>query len=348
MLQQTQYLEETEKTTESTPIPTLETSEPESRLSRKQQKSVLLETRGDARDIEDWLEFLRDKKKPRWRERRLAIERLASACLTPEQREETIDLLVATAKSDSSLLKFAVRRGIIGAIGAGGLIAATLIWNFLGDIGSTNPITLFLFSILIAIGFTPLLALVFCGVFAIEGRKMNRVRMTALKALADMRAVEGLGVLLTAAKMPSQLRQFDGALLGMLDSLTPMHYGTLPTHAVPLLCDMIGHEHRSLGKSVMDTRVIILLKALGNIGDGRALAFVTKLVQTGKTDSVRIVARDVVPILEERKRMENEFGMLLRHSSVPINPKNDLLRAAHSQPDIQYETLVRPVETPME
>jgi len=345
MLQQTQHSEET---TEQTPIPMLDTSEQEPRLSRNQQRTALWESSSDPQNIVDWLEFLRDKKKPRWRERRLAIERLASARLTPEQREETIELLVAAAKSDSSLLKFAVRRGIIGAIGAGGLIATTLIWNLFGEIVRTHPLTVFFVSVLIAIGFTPLLALVFCGIFAVEGRKMNRVRMTALKALAEIRAVEGMGVLLTSAKTPSQLRQFDGALLGLLNSLTPMHYGTLPTEAVPLLCDMIAHEHRSLGKNMADARVIILLKSLGSVGDGRALAFVTKLVQTGKTDSVRVVARDVVPILEERKRMENEYGMLLRHSSVPVNPKNDLLRAAHAHADTQHETLVRPVETPME
>ena len=345
MLQQTQHSEET---TEPAPILTSEPSEPESRLSPKQQKSALLETGSDPRNIEDWLEFLREKKKPRWRERRLAIERLSSAHLTPEQHEETVALLVATAKTDSSLLKFAVRRGIIGTVGVGGLIATTLVWNLLDEILRTNPLLILLVSALIGIAFTPLLALVFCGIFAVESHKMNRVRTKALKALAEMKAVEGLGVLLTAAKNLSQLRQFDGALLGLMDFLTPMHYGTLPTEAVPLLCDMIAHEHRSLGKSTADARIIILLKALGSVGDGRAFAFVTKLMQTGKTDSVRIVARDVVPILEERKRMENEYGMLLRHSSVPLNPKNDLLRAAHSHPDTQYETLMRPVETPME
>ena len=74
--------------------------------------------------------------------------------------------------------------------------------------------------------------------------------------------------------------------------------------------------------------ILTILNALEHIGDSGALSPVNRLAEKGAFASVRARATNLIPLLEERRRQENDRSMLLRGSAEPRS-KASLLRPAY-------------------
>jgi hypothetical protein len=168
------------------------------------------------------------------------------------------------------------------------------------------------------------------------------VRVAAADALSRLCVPETCGVLAGALydPRPAIRRAAAVGFRATLPRLTPEHYGALDTLAVPNLCRVLQHPDTSLA--------LAALTALEKVGDGRALPFVARAAQRGRSPEARALAARVLPLLQERLRQEQDRRILLRGASAPPTDAAWLLRAAdRSEPP---EQLLRPLSpmTPAE
>ena len=112
------------------------------------------------------------------------------------------------------------------------------------------------------------------------------------------------------------------ALYRVLPKLKEDHFGLLKSHTVPALT-------RLLERSFDEELRLIILEALGKIGDGRALAAVAYVSDNG-TPTERACAARILPILRERRRKERDPRLLLRAAAESEDTRDLLLRPAES------------------
>ena len=86
---------------------------------------------------------------------------------------------------------------------------------------------------------------------------------------------------------------------------------------------------------------LIILEIFEKTGDSRALKAVQTVSRDGFASSVRTRASEILPILKETARLENDRSFLLRGSERPLN-SHELLMPAYSIPDTKGEELLRP------
>jgi hypothetical protein len=97
-------------------------------------------------------------------------------------------------------------------------------------------------------------------------------------------------------------------------------------------------------KETDEALLLVVLEALGRVGDGRAVLPVERLEKKGRTAQIRRAAAAILPILRDRQDKENAHATLLRASTTPNDAPNVLLRPAHFVQDGSPLELLRPVD----
>ncbi len=128
------------------------------------------------------------------------------------------------------------------------------------------------------------------------------------------------------------------SLLSALTAVHSEHYGLLPRDATLSLCDVLSDEDEELA--------LPTLEALGRAGTGAAVQPVRRLAEDSKSEAIRSSAATVLPILEERLRIETGAARLLRPADSPEVPAEVLLRPASSATGVPEEQLLRPSDRP--
>jgi hypothetical protein len=176
-----------------------------------------------------------------------------------------------------------------------------------------------------------------------EDGRMNCLRAAALRTCGRLRLLDSLGMVNDALFYAPGLEQTRGchqvrqaaleALPLMASALTPEDYGQVPSDFVPNLCRALYHPD--------DAIVILVLDALAKVGDGRAVKPVARMVERGRTPELCAAAARILPILEERERLEAAPHILLRASEPPAVKPEELLRPAAVGSETEPATLLR-------
>ncbi len=168
------------------------------------------------------------------------------------------------------------------------------------------------------------------------------VQMTNIVAQLPVSDIRAIGPLLEALHYADMDGIPQRALLDLLPCLVPADAVLFSDiHRVNL--------NRALSESNTDL-VIQTLKALERIGDGRAIAPVSRLA-AGKGSArynadVLHAALHCLPILEARAVYDTENQTLLRSACIPFAPNADLLRPVEELTDVRAYTLLRPAVIP--
>lgn len=167
--------------------------------------------------------------------------------------------------------------------------------------------------------------------------KYCRLRQTRLliASICDLGHPNGIEALAGAIrqKYVSEIASF--AMAGLVARLKPEHYSTAPANTVPSLCE-------ALPKADVETTLVIL-RALGIIGDGRAIKDVERLSENSPTPEISQAASELLPILLQREFDRNMQAQLLRASQEGPDERHDLLRAAAGGSEEDPELLLRAV-----
>jgi hypothetical protein len=214
----------------------------------------------------------------------------------------------------------------------------------------------------------------FIGVFfffftwgAAEVAANPRRKETAL-ALARARDPKAIGVLAKAARDGDPATQ-EAAIQGLLSILPTVRASDrehVDSDAMSALLALLPwKEGMSVGTNAADVALkLAILRALEQIGDGRAipavkrlqspprvaglvLGFLDRRFHIGARDRIEQVcraARDCLPFLEERAAAERLRDRLLRPAMAPTRGPDLLLRPAGGSPTTPDELLLRPVE----
>jgi HEAT repeat protein len=180
--------------------------------------------------------------------------------------------------------------------------------------------------------------------YAIDEDRINRGRALAASTLGRLRVPESVGSLAYACTDSRLTVQWEArmALEQVLPLLTPEHYGQLPANTTLHLCSLLDDgDNKRTGWKQRPQLALMVLEALGNAGDGRAVPMVTQLIQRGVPDHIRTTALQVLPILEERRRQEEAAQILLRASNAEGMGADVLLRPTAAQSTTPPEQLLR-------
>jgi HEAT repeat protein len=121
------------------------------------------------------------------------------------------------------------------------------------------------------------------------------------------------------------------ALFHILPTLDEYNCAEMNTGLTVRLCRLLRHRDAGL--------VIEAVEALGRVGNGTAMAPVEQLAEKSKNEVVREKALLILPILKERRRLEELHGTLLRASGLPTADHALLRPAAHAGNDNAKELL---------
>jgi hypothetical protein len=147
------------------------------------------------------------------------------------------------------------------------------------------------------------------------------------------------------------LRELAASALSRIAAmLRPEDYGSLPNRTVPGLCYALAKAEFPLGGGKPDPQtVMVVLQALGVIGDGRAIKAVERIAKVSHIIEAREAATRLLPILHQRAAESQASGQLLRPSSAAADAQEVLLRAAAGSAETDSsEVLVRATAGPEE
>ncbi len=184
-----------------------------------------------------------------------------------------------------------------------------------------------------------------------EYLRKRRIQFYSALSLGRLGMPESAGALATAALNAhgdiSKAACY--SLMKVLPSVNPEHFGLLSSKSVRDLCKIVTRLDSSVNRpfalakesekraiavakgqkeSDRERDILTILNALEHIGDSGALSPVNRLAEKGAFASVRARATNLIPLLEERRRQENDRSMLLRGSAEPRS-KASLLRPAY-------------------
>jgi hypothetical protein len=186
---------------------------------------------------------------------------------------------------------------------------------------------------------------------ALDLKRNNFVRATAITALGRLCVPETVGVLAQAwTETNGRVRHAaEPALMAVLPTLTEAHYAELPSGTIIRLC---GALYRALYTFPYDPAspeyrrheilILLLLDALGKVGDGQAVPVVSEMAEMRASDHVRQKALEILPILQERQEQERAKEVLLRAASAPETPSEELLRPATATAETAPQQLLQP------
>jgi HEAT repeat protein len=266
----------------------------------------------------------------RWRRRAVAAYLLSLMTLDEEHREIAARALCRVVDDrtpvnlagdaflrtgEIAVVAFLVAT-VIGALGGGMVgVMKALAWGapFIGSISAFALIPSFIAS---------------------ELAHREAITLHSAWALASLKSPHSMGTLARAAS-DSNFRVRNIAILTIARicrTITADHYDQLSSEITPGLCRLLSHAD--------DKLVMVVLEALNKVGDGRAVQPVATVARRGVTGGVRSYAAYLLPILEERKRHENDPIRLLRPASA--SPAQQLLRPASQGGPANSAYLLRP------
>ena len=176
-------------------------------------------------------------------------------------------------------------------------------------------------------------------------KRMNRIRARALLTLGRWREPRHLSLLLREyVEKKGRVRlAAEVALREVLPLLETGDTGERAADFVPNLCRaLLRKERQVLDYTPREEALeILILEALGKVGDGHAVPTVQRLARGGRTPCLRELAGSILPILQARSRQATDPDQLLRGADRPENPSATLLRPAH-EASTPSEQLLRP------
>ena len=175
---------------------------------------------------------------------------------------------------------------------------------------------------------------------------MDKAAGEALEQLNDTSAIPGLVAVATGVRPPSARRAAKHALQHLLPLVGSDNTKTLTAEQERGLVQLILQNVR------FEPLALTALKSLEFIGTGQSAAFIEKLIRGLDSpnddlvpSTIRTEAQRLLPMLQERKRNEQQMAVLLR----PAEPASQelLLRPAAEvkvDAEIEREQLLRPGE----
>ncbi len=298
----------------------------------------------------------------KWRERVVAAWCLAECDMSEEAREDALEALrvLVIGKGffcNLEWIELSVARGVLVAAAIiaplklasvsfwpeelGGAMGALLVWTATVVIGS-----------LLAAPLAALPMLVYSRIR--ESANLYYAMAEAARTLGRLSDPLSVGLLARAASHRNVpfAQAAREALPSALAAVRQEHYAQLPLDATPAMCELLYSPDRQ--------DAIPVLYALGRAGDGRAAGPVRWLIDSARTQlvlghdaaareveqAVVSAGESVLPILEERLRLETDSARLLR----PASPESDeslvLLRPAGAANAVPEEQLLRPSAGP--
>lgn len=234
----------------------------------------------------------------RWREREMAAWTLGRMNLTDEDRDAAAGTLLGVLENAwrESLWEKSARI-LLRSASVGSAIGFILFIALSRGPGFFEALTMMSIT---AIPFVTPFSLVY------DGLLNDRSRAAAARALGHLAVPEAVGPLAVAMfdKNPRVRAAAAIALHEVLPALKKEHFGRLGLESMNALGRALSHPDTSL--------VFKLLNALKLIGTGSAAPYVEKVVQSGRTMKLKDTAAEVLAVLRERQRRENEGGKLLR------------------------------------
>jgi hypothetical protein len=138
------------------------------------------------------------------------------------------------------------------------------------------------------------------------------------------------------------------ALARVAPALQPGRYGVLRSQSVAALCHALDLANTHITGTLDPQTPLMILQALGVIGDGRAIKAVERAAKEPSSPEVGEAAANLLPLLKQRADESQATGQLLRASSASAaDGKKVLLRAASGRADATAPgVLVRASERP--
>jgi HEAT repeat protein len=289
--------------------------------------ALLRDGRFSLPEIEPLRRALRNPSANRWRERQAAAWALGHLELNAEQQADAAETLVAVLANrlpeDTARLGRSCLRTFLASC------VLCTVWR-LSFVEAPLSLLLFMSCLLCAGPCIPASLL-------LDDRRVNRVRAFAATALGRLQLPETTAPMAAALHDDSLVvrEAASETLPAVLRTLTPDYYGWLGAQAVPDLCRALNRWNLRLP----------ILEALEKVGDGRAVKPAERLLAEDPALEIQETLQRALPILQERKKREQESSMLLRGASSPQAAPDQLLRPAEANATTTApEQLLRPSE----
>ena len=311
---------------------------PRDSIIRKATERILRDQAGDPHTVRWLRDAVVQRSGFRWRERILAAWCLGLTPIPTEARGQILEALGVLANNNlekdngGAFWRLQWRTFMIFAplalITSGPELLNELI---------VNPFGLLRFPFMnVALS---LLVLPFSAM--LEKRRLNLARAAAVLSLGRLAAPEATGVV--AAAVYDKVGEGSGevkragerALPSVLSALKHEHYGQVRGTSIDHLCRILQDRR--------DHLVIAVLEAFKKVGPGSAADPVGRLAKRARAGDVRMLAHELVPILESRRRDEQAPRVLLRATGTP-GDDNALLRPITSQSESDPDLLLRPLQ----
>jgi hypothetical protein len=154
-------------------------------------------------------------------------------------------------------------------------------------------------------------------------------RGLAAEMLGLLGSARSVDALMALRQIPKRLERLGGrhlkrratlALFEVLPNLQPEHYPGFSPQTTPNLCLLLDDKHPGMAEEA--------LKALGRMGSGSAYKNVELIANNSRVETMRNLAREILPVLQARLANEKASQTLLRPTNAPDAPENILLRPA--------------------
>ena len=317
-------------------------------------------TRPDTQDFDTFIGIVQDKKQGFWREQVVAAWALGQAELTEEQQKVAGEALAYrldySGKTRGQWQRSNVRVGFGNAVvwGVSVIVLYSAIVKILILFEPSLPnVPAVLFQAMIAFFLLSFLAIP-CIPFLTIAYRINitkKVRLEVARSLGSLGRAEGVPALLRASQeLEFFLNIGQESLERTLPSLTyEKHYGALGSDIVPHLCRLLDRSY-NVEKGSTTHWIFVLLNALEQMGDARALGLLTRLTQTDSPHLSSTEAHEfhkklaqVLDTVQKRADRETEQATLLRGSEAPVLPET-LLRSYEGVIETPPEQLLRAVQ----
>jgi hypothetical protein len=293
---------------------------------RRVAEEILNRNSGEIDSLTPVIQPLIRPNRSSWRKRQVAAWILGVAKLDRQQRQFAVESLVKLLEGKldpdvNSVLRDGTKRSLI----LSALLTLPVKSQFY-PYGDLSTLGVFL-QLLICLAPIMLLG------SAIHNKITSRyVAAETARALGNLHATEALGVVVTAAQSGLRRRPGGGkrrvrqaaqqALPSILRPLTEDHYGTIRSETMQGLVRLL--------QAGDETLAVAILIAFAQIGDSTVLAAVERLAGGGGRAAaeprVYNAALVALPLIQVRVARARDPHQLLRGSSMPMTPTDQLLR----------------------
>ena len=272
-----------------------------------------------------------------WREQIVAAWAMGRVPLNGQERDAAAGMLLdALERDEAESLWERFLRGLFWGYGI--MFPVSLIGSVLLCSGDSLLEWADVFpKMLFALGsFTSVFTAPFCLVYGhIEQRRLAMLRAASAESLGRLRVIESIGPLAEGLfdSDPTVNEASAFALMEILPQLSEEDQGLIHHQSLHRLATALNHPNSLL--------VFKVLEALRVVGTGSTLAAVERVAREGKTRGLREMAKEVMAVLEERRRREKESRHLVRPTIAPLQEMDELLLAFPTSTSIQSEATLQ-------